>query len=95
MLQGVLRKETVEFTYNKAVTSPRTPKEKKSRVMKNISVANARWIGSLLAELSDEQLRAAFRAANYDQQTMNGFVAVIRDRINQLNKLDAAAVASR
>jgi len=26
LLQGVLRKETLEFTYNKAVTSPRTPK---------------------------------------------------------------------
>lgn len=75
--------------------SYRSSQEKKSRVMKNISVANARWIGSLLAQLSDEQLRAAFRAANYDQQTMNGFVAVIRDRINQLNTLDAAAVASR
>jgi hypothetical protein len=44
--------------------------------------------------LSDEQLRDAFRAANYDQQTMDGFVSVLRDRINQLNKLNAPIAAS-
>ena len=74
--------------------SYRSSQERKERVMQNISIENARWIGSLLAELSDEQLRDAFRAANYDQQTMNGFVTVIRDRINQLNRLGAPATAS-
>lgn len=74
--------------------SYRSSQERKERVMKNISVENARWIGSLLNELSDEQIRDAFRAAGYDQQTMNGFVAVIRDRINQLNKLNAPVAAS-
>jgi len=62
--------------------------------MKNISVENARWIGSLLGELTDEQLRDAFRAAGYDKQTMDGFVAVLRDRINQLNNLNAPVAAS-
>ena len=75
--------------------SYRSSQERKERVMQNITVENARWIGSLLTELSDEQLRDAFRAANYDQQTMDGFVAVIRDRINQLNKLNAPLAASR
>lgn len=74
--------------------SYRSSQERKERVMKNITVENARWIGSLLAELSDEQLRDAFRAAGYDQQTMNGFVAVIRNRINQLNNLNAPVAAS-
>jgi hypothetical protein len=60
----------------------------KERVMKNITVDNARWIGSLLAKLSDEQLRDAFRAANYDHPTMEGFVAELRKRINQLNALE-------
>lgn len=75
--------------------SYRSSQERKERVMQNISVENARWIGSLLSDLSDEQLRDAFRAANYDKQTMDGFVAVIRDRINQLNKLNAPLSASR
>lgn len=74
--------------------SYRSSQERKERVMKNISVENARWIGSLLNELSDEQLRDAFRAAGYDQQTMDGFIAVIRDRINQLNRLNAPVAAS-
>lgn len=74
--------------------SYRSSQAQKERVMKNISVENARWIGSLLAELSDEQLRDAFRAAGYDQQTMNGFVVVIRERINQLNNLNAPIAAA-
>ena len=31
--------------------------------MRGIPIAHARWIGSLLNRLSDEQLHAAFRAA--------------------------------
>lgn len=73
----------------------RSSQAQKERVMKNITVENAKWIGSLLAQLSDEQLRDAFRAANYDKQTMDGFVAVIRDRINQLNKLGSPVSASK
>lgn len=75
--------------------SYRSSQERKERVMQNISVENARWIGSLLAQLSDEQLRDAFRAANYDEQTMNGFVAVIRDRVNQLNHLGESVATSK
>jgi hypothetical protein len=70
--------------------------EKKERVMQNIPVANARWIGALLSQLSDEQIRDAFRAANYDRDTMEGFVQVIRGRINELNRLDPkSTTASR
>jgi hypothetical protein len=75
--------------------SYRSSQAQKERVMKNITVENAKWIGSVLSKLSDEQLRDAFRAANYDQKTMDGFVTVLRDRINQLNKLDASSVASK
>jgi hypothetical protein len=75
--------------------SYRSSQEKKERAMQNIPVENARWIGSLLAQLSDEQLRDAFRAAHYDEQTMNGFVTVIRDRINQLNRLSESVATSK
>jgi len=74
--------------------SYKSSQERKERVMQSISVENARWIGSLLSEFSDEQLRDAFRAANYDQQTMDDFVSAIRDRINQLKKLNASIAAS-
>jgi hypothetical protein len=65
----------------------RSSQAKKERAMKNITVENARWIGSLLAKVSDDQLRDAFRAANYDQETMEGFVRILRERINQLTQL--------
>ena len=62
--------------------------------MQNVSVENARWIGALLAKLSEKQLQDAFRAANYDEQTASGFIAVIRDRISQLNRI-SEPVASK
>jgi hypothetical protein len=59
----------------------------KEKAMRRIPVQNARWIGSQLARLSDDQLRDAFRAAGYDNATMEGFIKALRDRINQLNQL--------
>ena len=60
---------------------------KKEKSMRRLPVENARWIGSLLAQLSDEQLRDAFRAAHYNPSTMEGYVRALRVRINQLASL--------
>jgi hypothetical protein len=60
---------------------------KKEKAMRGIPVENARWIGSLLTQLSDDQLRDAFRAARYNQSTMEGYVRALRQRINQLTRL--------
>ncbi|HEX8145513.1 MAG TPA: hypothetical protein VF553_23290 [Pyrinomonadaceae bacterium] len=65
----------------------RKRQENKEKAMRNIPVEHARWIGSLLARLTDEQLRDAFRAANYDNSTMEGFIKALRERIAQLNQL--------
>jgi hypothetical protein len=59
----------------------------KEKAMRSIPVAHARWIGSLLRELSDEQLRDAFRAANYSEGVRESYVAALRERINQLTEL--------
>jgi hypothetical protein len=59
----------------------------KEKAMRGIPVAHARWIGSLLSQLSDEQLRDAFRAANYSDGVQESYVAALRDRINQLTRL--------
>ena len=56
----------------------------KEKAMRGIPVAHARWIGSLLGQLSDEQLRDAFRAANYSDGVRESYVAALRERINQL-----------
>ena len=60
---------------------------KKEKVMRGIPVEHARWIGALLTQLSDDQLRDAFRAAKYDEATIEGYVRALRERINQLARL--------
>jgi len=59
----------------------------KEKAMRHIPVESARWIGKMLSRLSEDQLRDVFRAANYDQATMDGFIKVIRERIERLDKL--------
>jgi hypothetical protein len=61
----------------------------KEKAMKSIPVEDVRWIGARLALLSDEQLRDAFRAAHYDNATMEGYVSVLRERINKLVQVPA------
>jgi hypothetical protein len=61
----------------------------KEKAMRSIPVDDARWIGTRLALLSDEQLRDAFRAAHYNNATMEGYVSILRARINQLTQLPA------
>ncbi len=60
---------------------------KKEKSMRGIPVAHARWIGSLLSQLTDDQLRDAFRAAKYHDDTTEGYVQALRERINQLTRL--------
>jgi hypothetical protein len=60
---------------------------KKEAAMRGIPVEHARWIGSLLSQLTDEQLRTAFRAAKYDEATAEGYVRALRERIGQLTRL--------
>jgi hypothetical protein len=60
---------------------------KKEKSMRGIPIEHARWIGSLLAQLTDDQLRDAFDAANYDEATREGYVQTLRERINQLTRL--------
>jgi hypothetical protein len=59
----------------------------KEKAMRGIPIAHARWIGSLLAQLSDEQLRDAFRAASYSEGVRESYVSALRERINQLVQL--------
>jgi hypothetical protein len=59
----------------------------KEKAMRRIPVQNARWIGDMLAQLSDEQLHDAFRAAGYDDATRTGFIRVLRERIKALSSL--------
>jgi hypothetical protein len=56
-------------------------------VGRRIPVADARWVGDLLARLSPQQIRDAFRAAGYSPQEVDGFGSVVEQRISQLKGL--------
>jgi hypothetical protein len=54
---------------------------------RHVPRADAKWMGQLLAQLSPDQIRDAFRAAGYSAQEVDGFAKVIEARIAELNKL--------
>jgi hypothetical protein len=54
---------------------------------RHIPVNDARWMGHLLAELSPSQIRDAFRAADYSPAEVEGFAAILENRIAQLSDL--------
>lgn len=57
---------------------------KNSKLMRDISVEDARWLGTQLARLSDEQIADAFRAANYTPDQVGMLTSAVRSRINEL-----------
>jgi len=48
---------------------------------------DARWMGQLLARLSPDQIRDAFRAAGYSPDEIEALTGILESRIAQLNKL--------
>ena len=56
-------------------------------VGKHVPRKDAKWIGSLLAQLSPEQIRDAFRAGGYPPDKIEAFAAVVQRRITELNEL--------
>jgi hypothetical protein len=60
---------------------------KNSGLMKDLTVNDAQWIAGLLSQLSDQQLRDAFRAANYSPNQVNLLARTVRERTNELLSL--------
>jgi hypothetical protein len=54
---------------------------------RQIPRGDAKWMGHLLAQLSPDQIRDAFKAAGYSAEEVAGFTAVLQSRIAQLNDL--------
>lgn len=63
---------------------------KSKSLFENITVQDAKWIGSLLARLSDNQIRDAFRAANYAPEEVESLFHAVKNRINAINELSPA-----
>lgn len=69
---------------------------KNGGLMKGITIADAKWVGGLLSQLSDQQITDAFRAANFTPEDTQMLSAAVRARINQLTSLPGGSgVASR
>ena len=63
-------------------------------LFKNITLADAKWLGDLLARLSDRQVADAFRAANYSPSEVRMLTEAVRRRINELVNLPEPGIAS-
>jgi hypothetical protein len=68
---------------------------KNKGLMENITVAEAKWIGELLAKLTDEQIADAVRAANYSPEDARILTTEIRDRIKELTALPGGAATAQ
>lgn len=49
--------------------------------------ADAKWIGGLLAQLTHDQIRDAFRAGGYTPEQVEAYAQTLEERIAELNKL--------
>lgn len=56
-------------------------------VGKRVPRADAKWMGEVLSHLSRDQIRAAFRSADYSPVEVEGFTDIVSQRIAQLNQL--------
>jgi len=54
---------------------------------KHIPRAHAKWIGGYLAQLTDDQIRDAFRAAGFSVQEVEGYTQKVKEKINELVNL--------
>jgi hypothetical protein len=66
--------DVIEFNYS----------GKNQKLFENITVADARWLSNLFKRLSDEQIKDAFRAANYSAEEVDMLAGALKERINAL-----------
>jgi hypothetical protein len=65
---------------------------KNQKLFTNITVADARWLSALMKRLSDEQIKDAFRSANYSAEEVEMLAGALKRRISALEN-PAGAVA--
>lgn len=60
---------------------------KNQHLLKHITVAQAKWLGTILSQLSEQQITDAFRAANYSPEVIQALTEEVRSRIGELANL--------
>ena len=76
--------DVIDFNYN----------GKNQKLFENITVTDAAWLSTWLKRLSDDQLKDAFRAANYAPEEVDSLTATFRARANALANLAGATAAT-
>jgi len=61
-------------------------KGKNRKLFRGFTISDARWLLSHLSHLSDEQIRDAFRAANYSEADIETFARAVRNKIKELDR---------
>ena len=67
---------------------------KMGKAFDGITIEDAKWLALWLSRLSDEQLKDAFRSANYTPQEVDQLAAAVRSRINALSNLSSSRAAN-
>jgi hypothetical protein len=61
-------------------------KGKNRKLFKGFKVSEGRWLANLLKRLSDDQIRDAFRAANYAPVDVETYLQAIKNKIRELDE---------
>lgn len=67
---------------------------KNKKLFEDVTVQDAKWMGSWLSRLSDEQIKDAFRAANYPPEDVEQLARAVRERIDELTKISTSVAAN-
>jgi len=72
-----LNGDKIEFNYS----------GKNQKLFEGLTVSDARWLSNLLKRLSDDQIKDAFRSANYSTEEIDLLAGEFKERIAALAKL--------
>lgn len=67
---------------------------KNKKLFEDLKVQDAKWITTWLGRLSEEQIKDAFRAANYKPEEVEALAQAVRERIDALTKVSATATTT-
>jgi hypothetical protein len=84
-VKGIEEDGHIDFAY----------KAKGKGLFDDITPAEGQWIANLLSQLSERQIRDAFRAANYSSREVTMLTRAIRNRINALKNTTRSNKANR
>jgi len=84
-IHGLEEDRTIDFGY----------KGKAKELLKGITLEQAQWVSELLSQITDKQLRDAFRAANYSRSEIDLLAGGVRRRIIELRNISARFEAVR